>query len=119
MRNSNGPFIPANDYNEINSLLSFAGMNYLFDLHISTHYHSEVHCGYFRRLVFGNSLTFSYIPLCFHDNPPDFPCLIGHRVYVVRLCDDYHSMDSRSHDLQVFSFSIYDHLAGMFSLFLV
>ena len=40
-------------------------MNDLFDLHIITH-HSEVYCGYFRRLVFGNSLTLSHIPLCFH-----------------------------------------------------
>ena len=87
MRNSNWPFIPANDYNEINSLLSFAGMNYLFHLHIITHYHSEVHCGYFCHLVFGNSLTFSYIPLCFHDNPPDVPCLIGPRDIEAVICE--------------------------------
>ena len=49
MRNFNRPFIPANDYNEINSLYSFAGMNGRFDLHI-TQPHSEVYCGYFRRL---------------------------------------------------------------------
>ena len=53
MCNSNWPFIPANDYNEINSLYSFAGMNDRFDLHIITHDHSEIYCGYFRRLVFG------------------------------------------------------------------
>ena len=79
MRKSNRPFLPANDYNEINSLLSFAGMNGRFDLHIITQPHSEVYCGYFRRLVFGNSLTFSLIPPCFHAKPPDFPRLIGPR----------------------------------------
>ena len=42
--------------------------------------HSEVYCGYFRRLVFRNSLTFSHIPPCFHAKPPDFPRLIGPRV---------------------------------------
>ena len=50
-------------------------MNDLFDLHIITHHHSEVYCGYFRRLVFGNSLTFSHIQLCFHAKPPNFPRL--------------------------------------------
>ena len=43
-------------------------MNDRFDLHIhvTTHPHSEVYCGYFRHLVFVNSLTFSNITLCFH-----------------------------------------------------
>ena len=75
MRYSKWPFIPANDYYEINSLCSFAGINGLFDLHIITHCDLEVYCGYFRRLVFGNSLTFSHIPHCFHAKPPNFPCL--------------------------------------------
>ena len=48
-------------------------MNGRFDLRIITQPHSEVYCGYFRRLVFGNSLTFSHKPSCFHANPPDFP----------------------------------------------
>ena len=55
-------------------------MNDRFDLHIITHHHSEVYCGYFRRLVFGNSLTFSHIPLCFHAKPPNFPRLFDPRV---------------------------------------
>ena len=50
-------------------------MNDRFELHIITHHHSEVYCGYFRHLAFGNSLTFSHIPLCFHAKPPDFPRL--------------------------------------------
>ena len=79
MRNSNRPFIPANDYNEINALLSFAGMNGRFDLHLITQPHSDVYCGYFRRLVFGNSLTFSHITPCFYAKPPDFPRRIGPR----------------------------------------
>ena len=54
-------------------------MNDRFDLHIITHHHSEVYCGYFRRLVFGNSLTFSDIPLCFHAKPPNFPRLFDPR----------------------------------------
>ena len=54
-------------------------MNDRFDLHIITHDHSEVYCGYFRRLVFVNSLTFSHIPLCFHAKPHNFPRLIGAR----------------------------------------
>ena len=48
----------------------------MFDLHIITQPHSEVYCGYFRRLVFGNSLMLAHIPPCFHANPPDFPRLI-------------------------------------------
>ena len=48
-------------------------MNDWFDLHMITQHHSEVYCGYFRRLVFGNSLTFSHMPLCFHAKPPNFP----------------------------------------------
>ena len=54
-------------------------MNGRFDLHIITQPHSEVFCGYFRRLVFGNSLTFSPIPPCFHAKPPDFPRLFEPR----------------------------------------
>ena len=54
-------------------------MNDRFDLHIITYHHSEVYCGYFRRLVVGNSLTFSHIPLCFHAKPPDFPRLFDPR----------------------------------------
>ena len=54
-------------------------MNGRFDLYIITQPHSEVYCGYFRHLVFGNSLTFSHIPPCFHAKPPDFPRLIGPR----------------------------------------
>ena len=41
-------------------------MNGRLDKRIITHPHSEVYCWYFRRLVFGNSLTFSHIPPCFH-----------------------------------------------------
>ena len=66
-------------------------MNGRLDLRIITQPHSEVHCGYFRRLVFGNSLTkhnklssFSYsvvilflplshIPPYYHTTPPNFP----------------------------------------------
>ena len=47
-------------------------MNDRFDLQIITQHHSEVYCGYFRRLNFGNSLTFSHKPLCFHAKPPNF-----------------------------------------------
>ena len=54
-------------------------MNDWFDLHIITHHHSEVYCGYFRPFVFGNSLTFSHIPLCFHAKPPNFPRLFEPR----------------------------------------
>ena len=54
-------------------------MNDWFDLHIITQHHSEVYCRYFRRLVFGNSLTFSHIPLCFHAKPPNFPRLFDPR----------------------------------------
>ena len=54
-------------------------MNERFDLHIITHHHSEVYSGYFRRLVFGNSLTFSLIPPCFHAKPPNFPRLFDPR----------------------------------------
>ena len=55
-------------------------MNDLFDLNIITH-HSEVYCGYFRHLVFGNSMTFSHIhlPLCLHAKPPNFPRLLEPR----------------------------------------
>ena len=44
-------------------------MNGRFDLHIIIQPHSEVYCGYFRRLVFGNSFTFSHIPPWFHAKP--------------------------------------------------
>ena len=72
-------------------------MNGQLELCIITQPYSEVYWWYFRRFVFGNSLTkhiklssFSYsvvifflpishIPPCFHANPPDFPRLIGPR----------------------------------------
>ena len=60
-------------------------MNDWFDLHIITQHHSYVYCGYFRHLVFGNSLTFSHIPLCFHAKPPNFPHLFYPRVIVLDL----------------------------------
>ena len=74
-------------------------MNGRLELRIITQPYSEVYWGYFRRLVFENSLTklnkissFSYfvvicflplshIPLCYHANPPDFPRLIGPREF--------------------------------------
>ena len=59
-------------------------MNDRFDLHIITHHHSEIYCGYFRRLVFGNSLTFSHIPLCYHAKPPNFPHLFLTPVHIVK-----------------------------------
>ena len=80
-------------------------MNGQLDLCIIAQPYSAVYWGYFRRLVFGNSLTkniklssFSYsvlifflpishIPPCFHANPPDFPRLIGPRGYHYCLCD--------------------------------
>ena len=70
-------------------------MNGRLELRIITQPYAAVYWGYFRRLVFGNSLTkhiklssFSYsvvilflpiahIPPCFHASPPDFPRLIG------------------------------------------
>ena len=58
-------------------------MNGWLDLHIITQPHSEVYCGYFRSLVFGNSLTFSHIPPCFHAKPPDFPLLLGLRETII------------------------------------
>ena len=63
-------------------------MNYRFDWHIITHHHSEVYCGCFRRLVFGNSLTFSHIPLCFLAKPPNFPRLFDPRVIDSLLASD-------------------------------
>ena len=72
-------------------------MNGRLELRIITQPYSAVYWGYFRGLVFGNSLTkhiklssFSYsvvifvlpishIPPCFHASPPDFPRLIGPR----------------------------------------
>ena len=66
-------------------------MNGRLELRIITQPYSAVYWGYFRRLVFGNSLTkhnklsnFSYsvvicflplshIPPCYHTKPPDFP----------------------------------------------
>ena len=74
-------------------------MNGRLDLRIITHPCSEVYWGYFRRLVFGYSLTkhnklssFSYsvvifflslshLPPCYHAKPPDFPRLFEPRVY--------------------------------------
>ena len=47
---------------------------------------------YFRRLVFGNSLTLSHIPLCFHAKPPNFPRLFDPRdiafVVSLKICID-------------------------------
>ena len=60
-----------------------------FDLHIITHHHSEVYCGYVRSLFFGNSLTFSHIPLCFHAKPPNFPRLFDPRDYNAVMCIGY------------------------------
>ena len=44
-------------------------------------YTSEQGCVIMRNsnlsLFFGNSLTFSHIPPCFHAKPPDFPPLLG------------------------------------------
>ena len=51
-----------------------------FDLHMITQPYSEVYWGYFRRLVFGNALTFSHIPPCFHAKPPNLPRLFEPRV---------------------------------------
>ena len=45
----------------------------------SLHSLIQVYCRYVRRLVFGNSLTFSHIPPCFHAKPPDFPRLFEPR----------------------------------------
>ena len=79
-------------------------MNGQLELRIITHPYSEGYWGYFRRLVFGNSLTkhiklssFSYsvvifflpishIPPCFRANPPDFPRLIGPRDLMGQWC---------------------------------
>ena len=70
-------------------------MNDQLELRIITQPYSSVYWGYFRNLVFGNSLTkhkklssFSYsvvifvlpishIPPCYHAKPPDVPRLIG------------------------------------------
>ena len=72
-------------------------MNGRLDLRIIAQPYSEVDWSYFRRLVFGNSLTkhnklssFSYsvvmfflplshIPPCYHTKPPDFPRLFEPR----------------------------------------
>ena len=72
-------------------------MNGRLKLRIITQPYSEVYWGYFRCLIFGNSLTkhdkfnsysysvvifvlpISHIPPCFHANPPDFPRLIKPR----------------------------------------
>ena len=72
-------------------------MNGWLDLRIITQPYSELYWGYFRRLVFGNSLTkhnklssFSYsvlifvlplshIPPCYHTKHPDFPRLFEPR----------------------------------------
>ena len=76
-------------------------MNGQLELRIITQPYSAVYWGYFRRSVFGNSLTkqiklssfsysvvilflpISYIPPCFHANPPDVPRLIGPREFTV------------------------------------
>ena len=59
-------------------------MNDWLDLHIITHPNLEVYCGYLRRLVCGNSLTFSYIPPCLHAKPPNFPHLFEPRALLFR-----------------------------------
>ena len=87
-------------------------MNGQLELGIITHPSSEIYWGYFRRLVFGNSLTkhnkltsfsysiffrsdfflpFSHIPPCFHANPPDFPRLFEPRdlLWQDELCHFY------------------------------
>ena len=74
-------------------------MNGRLELRIITQPYSEIYWWNFGRLVFGNTLTkhnkissFSYsvvilslplshIPPCYHGNPPDFPRLIGPRVF--------------------------------------
>ena len=77
IRKLNGPFIPAIDYSDFISLKSFAGMNGRLELGILTQPYSEVYCGYFRLLVFGNSLTkhnkltsFSYSVVIFFSRFP-------------------------------------------------
>ena len=77
MCKSNRSFIPVNDYSEFISLYSFAGMTGQLELRIITQPCSEVYCGYFRRLVFGNSLSKHIKPPCYHARPPYFPRLIG------------------------------------------
>ena len=75
MRKSIWPFIPANDYSDLISLKSFAGMNGRLELRILTQPYSEVFCGYFRRLVFGNSVTkhnFSYSVVVFSSRFPTY-----------------------------------------------
>ena len=80
-------------------------MNGPLELRIITQPYSEVDWVYFRRLVFGNSLTkhnklssFSYsvvilflplshIPPCYHAKTPDFPRLIGSRESVTHSGD--------------------------------
>ena len=57
MCKSNRSFIPAKDNSEFISLKPIAGMNGRLELRIITQHYSEVYWGYFRRLVFGNSLT--------------------------------------------------------------
>ena len=75
-------------------------MNDRFDFRIITQPHSQVHWGYFRRLVFGNSSTkhntltyfsnsmlfcsdvllpFSHISRCIHAKTPDLPRLFEPR----------------------------------------
>ena len=76
MRNCNRPFIPANDYNEINDITILVRWNE-WPVRFAHNYTALFRriLGYFRRLVCGISLTFSHIPPCFHANPPDFPRL--------------------------------------------
>ena len=88
-------------------------MNGRLELCIITQPYSEVYWGYFRRLVFGNSLTkhnkltsfsysavicflpFTHIPLCYHAKPPDFPHLFRPRA--IGLCGCGTSTGVQSH----------------------
>ena len=72
MCKSNRPFIPSNGYSEFISLYSFARMNGWLELRMITLPYSKVYWGYFRRIVFGNSLpkhnklsSFSYSVVIF------------------------------------------------------
>ena len=96
-------------------------MNGRLELRIITQPYSEVDWVYFRRLVFGNSLTkrnklssfsssvvilflpLSHIPPCYHAKTPDFPRLIGPRESVThnnnyKICPPnmYYSKNSHS-----------------------
>ena len=93
MRKSNRPFIPANDYSLFISLELFAGMNGRLELRIITHPYSEVYWGYFRRSVFGNSLTkhnklssFSYSVVIFSSRFPTYRLVIMLNLPISHVC---------------------------------